>query len=49
MAIDKSLKIRRGATSNRSVLGRAERLTRLLEADRWREGDSPLGCRRFAS
>jgi small basic protein (TIGR04137 family) len=43
MTIDKSLKIRRGATSSRSVLTRAERLERLKETDRWKEGDSPLG------
>jgi small basic protein (TIGR04137 family) len=27
----------------RSVLNRAERLERLKAADRWREGDSPMG------
>lgn len=43
MTIDKSLKVRRGATRNRSVLTRVERITRLREADRWSEGDSPLG------
>jgi small basic protein (TIGR04137 family) len=43
MTIDKSLKVRRGATSSRSVLTRAERLERLKETDRWKEGDSPLG------
>jgi len=43
MTIDKSLKVRRGATRNRSVLTRVERITRLQEADRWTEGDSPLG------
>ncbi len=43
MTIDKSLKVRRGSTSNRSVLKRAERLERLKEADRWQEGDSPFG------
>ncbi len=43
MTIDKSLKIRRGATSSRSVLSRAERLERLKETDRWSEGMSPLG------
>jgi small basic protein (TIGR04137 family) len=43
MTIDKSLKVRRGATANRSVLTRAERLHRLKEADRWDEGDSPFG------
>ncbi len=43
MTIDKSLKIRRGGSGNRSVLTRIERLKRLKEADRWKEGDSPLG------
>jgi small basic protein (TIGR04137 family) len=43
MTIDKSLKVRRGATANRSVLTRPERLARLKEADRWEEGQSPLG------
>jgi small basic protein (TIGR04137 family) len=43
MTIDKSLKVRRGATRNRSVLTRVERLARLKEVDRWKEGDSPLG------
>lgn len=43
MTIDKSLRVRRGATRNRSVLTRVERLARLKEADRWKEGDSPLG------
>ena len=43
MTIDKSLKIRRGATSSRSVLTRAERLEKLKETERWSEGQSPLG------
>ena len=43
MTIDKSLKVRRGSTSSRSVLTRAERLDRLKETERWKEGDSPLG------
>jgi small basic protein (TIGR04137 family) len=43
MTIDKSLKVQRGSTSNRSVLTRAERLERLKETDRWQEGQSPLG------
>jgi small basic protein (TIGR04137 family) len=43
MTIDKSLRVRRGATRNRSVLTRVERIARLKEADRWKEGDSPLG------
>lgn len=43
MTIDKTLKVRRGMTSNRSVLTRAERLEKLKEADRWQDGDSPFG------
>lgn len=43
MTIDKSLRVRRGATRNRSVLTRVERIARLQQADRWTEGDSPLG------
>jgi small basic protein (TIGR04137 family) len=43
MTIDKSLHIRRGQTSNRSVLRRSERLAKLKQSDRWTEGDSPYG------
>ncbi len=43
MTIDKSLKVKRGASSNRSVLTRVERLEKLAEAERWGEGDSPFG------
>jgi small basic protein (TIGR04137 family) len=43
MTMDKSLRIRRGLVRSRSVLTRAERLTRLQEAERWHDGDSPLG------
>lgn len=43
MTIDKSLRVARGSISNRNVLTRAERLTQLVEEDRWAEGDSPLG------
>ena len=43
MTIDKSLKVKRGATRNRSVLTRVERIARLTEVDAWKEGDSPLG------
>ncbi|MFC1597412.1 small basic protein [Planctomycetota bacterium] len=43
MTMDKSLKIRRGLVRSRSVLTRAERITRLQDADRWQEGDSPFG------
>jgi len=43
MTMDKSLRIRRGLIRSRSVLTRAERLTRLQAADRWKAGDSPVG------
>ena len=43
MTMDKSLRTRRGMIRNRSVLSRAERLARLKDVDRWREGVSPLG------
>ena len=43
MTIDKSLKIRAGLARARSVLTRAERIERLKAADRWQEGDNPLG------
>ena len=37
MTIDKSLRVRRGATRNRSVLTRVERIGRLQEAAKRRE------------
>ena len=43
MTIDKSLKVKRGMNSNRSVMTRVERLKILMENGRWSEGDSPLG------
>jgi small basic protein (TIGR04137 family) len=43
MTLDKSLKVKAGGTRARNVLTRAERLTKLREVDRWKEGDSPLG------
>lgn len=43
MTIDKSLKVKRGATGSRSVLTRVERLKQLTETSRWEEGDSPFG------
>lgn len=43
MSIDKSLKRRRGGSSNRSVLTRAERIKKLQENEKWTEGRSPFG------
>jgi len=43
MTIDKSLKVRTGLIRSRSVLTRAERIEKLTQVDRWKEGDSPFG------
>jgi len=43
MSIDKSLKIRAGSVKMRNVLTRAERLEKLIEQERWKEGDPILG------
>jgi len=43
MTIDKSLRVKAGAISNRNVLTRAERILKLKESDRWKEGDKVLG------
>jgi small basic protein (TIGR04137 family) len=43
MTMDKSLRVRAGLARARSVLSRAERITRLKASDRWKDGDSPLG------
>lgn len=43
MTMDKSLRTKLGLARARSVLSRDERITRLKAADRWQEGDSPVG------
>ena len=43
MTIDKSLRVKAGAISNRNVLTRAERILKLQESERWKEGDKVLG------
>ena len=43
MTLDKSLKVRTGSIRNRNVLTRPERIQKLMEAERWSEGDSVLG------
>ncbi len=43
MTMDRVCAVRRGLLRSRSVLTRAERITRLQEADRWKEDGSPLG------
>ena len=41
--MDKSLRVRKGSSSARGVLTRAERITKLQETERWTEGRSPIG------
>ena len=43
MTIDKSLRVQSGTARSRNVLTRAERIGKLEEADRWKDGDSVLG------
>jgi len=43
MTMDKSLRVRKGATNARGVLTRAERIAKLKEQDHWADGRSPLG------
>lgn len=43
MSIHKSLKLKNTLMRQRSVLTRWERIEKLKEVDRWREGDSVLG------
>ncbi len=43
MTLDKSLKRRSGLVRSRNVLTRDERIKKLLDADRWAEGNSPFG------
>lgn len=43
MTIDKSLKIKAGSVKMRNVLTRAERLTKLMETERWSDGDPVYG------
>ena len=43
MTLDKSLKLRMGTMRNRNVLTRAERIEKLIEAERWSEGDGVIG------
>ena len=43
MTIDKSLKIKAGSVKTRNVLTRPERLAKLIETERWKEGDPVYG------
>jgi small basic protein (TIGR04137 family) len=43
MTMDKSLRVRKGSSSVRGVLTRAERIAKLKEQERWPEGRSAIG------
>lgn len=43
MSIDKSLKRKVGGARNRCVLTRVERITKMLEQGRFKDGQSPFG------
>jgi small basic protein (TIGR04137 family) len=43
MTIDKSLKVKGSGTQNRNVLTRAERIEKLVAADKFKAGDKVLG------
>ena len=48
MSIDRSLKIKDALSRHRNVLSRAERIEKLIEEERWSEGDSLLGLPKVA-
>ena len=43
MSIDRSLKIKSALSRHRNVLSRAERIEKLVEEERWSEGDAVTG------
>lgn len=43
MSMDRSLKIKGALTRHRNVLSRAERVEKLLEEERWEDGDDVTG------
>jgi len=43
MSIDKSLKRKSGANTNRSVMKRTERIIKMMEDGKWVDGTSPFG------
>lgn len=42
MTIDKSLKVKKGVSRSRNVLTRVERIERLEQIDKFKDGDSPF-------
>ncbi len=43
MTMNKSLRVRKGGGGARGVLSRAERIAKIKELEKWKEGQSPLG------
>ena len=43
MTMNKSLRVRKGGGGARGLLSRAERIAKLKELEKWKEGQSPLG------
>jgi len=48
MSVDRSLKIKGALMRHRNVLTRAERIEKLKEEERWKEGDSLLALPKVA-
>jgi small basic protein (TIGR04137 family) len=48
MSVDRSLKVKGSLSRHRNVLTRAERIQRLLEQERFKEGDRPWGLPKVA-
>lgn len=47
MSIDKSLKRKATTTANRSVLKRVERIAKMKEDEKWKEGQGPYGLPKY--
>jgi small basic protein (TIGR04137 family) len=43
MSIDKSLKRKSGMSMNRSVMKRTERIAKMIDDGKWKDGMSPYG------
>ena len=48
MSMDRSLKVKGALSRHRNVLSRAERIEKLIEEERWEEGDSVTGLAKVA-
>ena len=48
MSMDRSLKVKGSLSRHRNVLSRAERIEKLIEEERWQEGDPVTGLVKVA-